>query len=87
MGYRQMTVEDLYLIFKRWHNYQNITHIACTEGRDRKTIRHYLSLFKEAGYFPSCTLADKDTLLSFLKTLIPVNEKPAPVSGELLIRT
>ncbi len=77
MGYRRMTVEDLYDIFRRFNAGQTISHIAEVEGRDRKTVRSYVRLFLEAGYSVGSQGFDKQKVFKFLKQLLPKTDRPA----------
>jgi len=71
MGYRRMRVEGLYDIFRRFNAGQSIIHIAVVEGRDRKTVRNYVSKFLEAGYCSGNKWYEKEKVIEFLKHLLP----------------
>ena len=49
MGYKEITVMDIYEIIRRWHDQQKITHIAKALGYDRKTVRRYIELAQQLG--------------------------------------
>ena len=49
MGYRPMNKRDLWEIYRRWQDRQNLSCIAASEGRDRKTVREYLRRLAAAG--------------------------------------
>lgn len=78
MGYHKMTIEDLYSIFRRWHQGHLITHIAVAEGRDRKTIRAYIKQFKLMGYEAQGAFPDKDSLMTALEGILPQTDKKRP---------
>ncbi len=83
MGYRRMNIEDLYEIFRRWHQGQSILKIAQAEGRDRKTIRKFICHFSAFGFKPGENLPAKEEIITCLKTVIPTTEKSSPLNQEL----
>lgn len=84
MGYKNMTVEIVQELFRRWHSFHNITQIAETKSHDRKTVRKYITQFKAAGYSPGCRLPDNDTLTTYFLSLLPATRKKSPITDTLL---
>ena len=83
MGYRRMTVEDLYDIFRRWHQGQSIKRIARATERDRKTVREYLKNISAKGFSPGCRLPEKEKIYAVLHELIPQTERQALIKEKL----
>jgi len=52
MGFKPVSIMDIYDIIRRWHNRQSITHISVTLGFDRKTVRKYIQCAIEKGFSP-----------------------------------
>ena len=74
MGYRMITEEKIYQVFRRWHSSQSISSIKKTEGLDRKTIRSYLTRFEEAGFCTDGEMPTKNELMQTVNTIIPRRE-------------
>lgn len=77
MGYRMLTDEKIYQVFRRWLDEQTITDISRNESVDRKTIRSYLQQFTEAGYSPRGIIPEKNEVLKLIRTIIPRRETRA----------
>ena len=75
VGYRQMTITDLHDILRRWHGRHSISSIKEATARDRNTIRHYISLFENQGFYPGCELFDREELFRTLQTLLPLTTR------------
>ena len=85
MGYRKMKKRDLWEIYRRWQAGQAISHIATSERRDRKTVRHYVGGFEELGLEPSGAFMDDQRFYQVVENLLPTrNERAAPGSDQLL---
>ena len=85
MGYRRMKKRDLWEIYRRWQAGQAISHIATSERRDRKTVRHYVEGFEELGLEPSGAFMDDQRFYQVVENLLPTrNERAAPGSEQLL---
>ena len=52
MGYKRMSVDDLYNLFRRWRAGHSLSKIAGAVGSDRKTVWQYIRKFVEAGISP-----------------------------------
>jgi transposase len=76
MGYKEITVMDLYEIIRRWHDQQKIAHIAKALGYDRKTVRHYIKLAQQQGLTRQQPLPDKDQLIQLLNQAIVPPKRP-----------
>ena len=59
MGYRRTKKRDLWEIYRRWQAGQAVSHIAVSEQRDRKAVRHYVEGFEELGLEPSEAAIDE----------------------------
>ena len=79
MGYKAMKKEGLYQIFRRWHSGQKVSEITIQEGRDRKTIQNYISLFESLGFKKDKSFPDRDLYPEGL----PCIKQPSPYSGQL----
>jgi len=71
MGYRRMKKRDLWEIYRRWQAGQAVSHIAVSEQRDRKTVRHYVEGFEELGLEPSEAAIDEQHLYLVVENLLP----------------
>jgi len=76
MGYKEITIMDLYEIIRRWHDQQKIAHIASALGYDRKTVRQYIKLVQQQGLSPQQPLPDKEQLSQLLKQAIVPPKRP-----------
>jgi transposase len=76
---------DIYQLISRWHAGYNITQISKTLALDRKTVRQYVNLARDAGIRRDQPLADKTDLLKQFDTLIPGRKQQQP-ARELLHR-
>jgi len=80
-----MKKHDLWEIYRRWRAGQALSHIAASERRDRKTVRHYLQGFAGLGLVPSASSMDDQQFYEVVQKLLPSrNERPAPGSDQLL---
>ena len=85
MGYKEITVMDIYEIIRRWHNQHKIAHIAKALGYDRKTVRRYIELAKQLGLSQQQPLPDKDQLIELLNQTIEPPKRPQQAQ-QLLVR-
>jgi transposase len=85
MGYKEITVMDIYEIIRRWHDQQQITHIAQALGYDRKTVRQYIKLAQQLGLSQQQPLPDKDQLIQLLNQAIVPPKRPQ-IAQQLLAR-
>ena len=76
MGYKEITVMDLYEIIRRWHDQQKIAHIAKALGYDRKTVRHYIKLAQQLGLSLQQPLPDKEQLSQLLNQALVPPKRP-----------
>jgi len=76
MGYKEITVMDIYEIIRRWHDQQKIAHIAQALGYDRKTVRQYIKLAQQLGLSQQQPLPDKDQLSQLLNQAIVPPKRP-----------
>jgi transposase len=76
MGYKEITVMDIYEIVRRWHDQQKIAHIANALGYDRKTVRQYIKLAQQQGLSPQQPLPDKEQLIQLLNQAIVPLKRP-----------
>ena len=83
MGYRRMTHEDLYEIFRRWHDGQSIKHISESEERDRKTVRNYLEQLSFVGFSREEPFPEKHVIMEVIALVLPTNRRMRKVSSEL----
>ena len=70
-----MTIDNLKIIFRRWHSGQSLSEIKRTEAFDRNTLRHYIALFLAAGYSPGCSLPEDRQLNASLQSMIPTRRR------------
>jgi len=63
MGYKRVTLMDIWEIIRRWHRGQSIRHIARALGYDRKTVRKHIRRAE-------CSGLTRDRLLPELLTRI-----------------
>lgn len=75
MGYKPMTEECVYQIFRRWHSGQSIIAIKQQEGCDRKTIRYYLAELMKLGFTREEEMPERDEILSAIRNIIPVRRR------------
>lgn len=85
MAYKRIRTMDIYQLLSRWHAGYNITQISKTLGLDRKTVRQYVNLAKDAGIRRDQPLPDKTALLKQLDRLIPGRNQQQP-ARELFLR-
>lgn len=83
MGYRHMTTDDLYEIFRRWHRYHTNSSIKDALGFDRNTIRNYINLFETAGFFRGCELPEKQKLMELFRAMLPLKARKRTVRKQL----
>jgi transposase len=76
MGYKEITVMDIYEIIRRWHDQQKIAHIANALGYDRKTVRQYIKLAQQQGLSQQQPLPSKDRLIHLLNQSIVPPKRP-----------
>lgn len=85
MAYKRIRTMDIYQLISRWHAGYNITQISKTLDLDRKTVRQYVNLAKEAGICRDQPLPDKTDLLNQFSTLIPERTQQQP-ARELFLK-
>lgn len=84
MGYRKMTVEEVYEILRRWHAGQSVSRISVAEECDRKTVREYIQKFNEAGLRIDKKLPEKEKIWEMIETkILPKVERQRPASEQL----
>jgi hypothetical protein len=76
MGYKEITVMDIYEIIRRWHDQQKTAHIANALGYDRKTVRQYIKLAQQLGLSLHQPLPDKEQLIHLLNQAIVPPKRP-----------
>jgi len=76
MGYKEITVMDIYEIIHRWHDQQKIAHIAQVLGYDRKTVRQYIKLAQQQGLSQQQPLPDKEQLSQLLNQAMVPPKRP-----------
>jgi transposase len=84
MGYKPMTEEKVYQIFRRHHEGQRISEIKAQENIDRKTIRYYLAELSRKGFTRENTMPDREKILSIIREIIPQRRSPR-TSADILV--
>ena len=85
MGYRKMTPEDLYEIFRRWHAGQTIARIAKTESCTPKTIRKYINQLLKVGYTRNGECPDRVVFSVMVEKILPANERMKSATAQLAV--
>ena len=85
MAYKRIRTMDIYQLISRWHSGYNITQISKTLALDRKTVRQYVSLARDAGIRRDQPLPEKSNLLKQFDTLIPDRKQQQP-ARELFLK-
>lgn len=75
MGYRLVTEETVYQIFRRWHAGQRISEIKAQEGCDRKTIRAYLAELEVRGFSREQPFPERESIGAAIREIIPKHER------------
>ncbi len=90
MGYKVITEEKIYEVFRGWHSGQTISQ---TEGLDRKTIRDYLQHFTNCGFTQQQPFPPRQELYAFIQTIMPhrgrrksQSEKLKPYTDEMIFQ-
>ena len=83
MGYKRLTIDDLYNLFRRWRAGHSLSKIAGAAGCDRKTVRQYIRRFVDAGIGAKDPRADKGVLYPVFEKILPVTERARPARSEL----
>jgi predicted transcriptional regulator len=83
MGYKRMTAEDLYEIFRRYHAGQFKREIARSAEKDRKTVREYLKKLEKMGFDRKKAFPEKDDLYKAIYKVLPKTERGKSVYEEL----
>jgi transposase len=78
-----MTREDLHEMYRRWRAGHPIQQMARAIQGDRKTIRHYLNKFQQAGLSQAGPEVDKQALEELFDTILPATERVQPARQEL----
>jgi hypothetical protein len=71
MGYRPMNKRDLWEIYRRWQDRQNLSCIAASEGRDRKTVREYLRRLAAAGLEQTGSAVEQQRFYQIVEGTLP----------------
>lgn len=85
MAYKRIGAMDIYQLLSRWHSGYNITQISKTLALDRKTVRQYVNLARDAGIRRDQPLPDKHELLKQMDALIPGRKQEQP-ARELFLK-
>ena len=83
MGYRKMTPEDLYEIYRRWCAGHTIARIAKTESCTRKTVQKYIGKIQKAGYIRKWGCPERAVFYEMIKKILPSNERPKTAANQL----
>ena len=83
MGYKRMTAEDLYEIFRRYHAGQFKREIARVTEKDRKTVREYLKKLDKMGCSRKKPFPEKEALYKAIYKVLPKTEKSKDAYWEL----
>jgi transposase len=75
MGYRVITVELIYEVFRRWHSGQKITRISKTEGLDRKTVGQYIEKLQQKGFTRENSFPERNELCRAIAEIIPERQR------------
>lgn len=86
MGYRRMEPRDLWELYRRWHDGQSISRIARSEGRDRKTVRHYVAELERLGLQRTDERLDTDAFIERTSGILPEQTARAMPAREQLER-
>jgi hypothetical protein len=78
MGYKRVTGDDRYNLFRRWRAGHSLSKIAGIVGSDRKTVRQYIRKFVEAGIRDNDPRADKGILSPVFEKVLPVTNRARP---------
>ncbi|MCP4129504.1 MAG: IS21 family transposase [bacterium] len=84
MGYKMITEEKIFEVFRRWHGRQKISHISQAEELDRKTIRDYLHHFINNGYTQEQPFPPRQELYAFINTIMPERERKKSQAEKLI---
>lgn len=85
MAYKEIRIMDLREIIRRFQSGQNISQISDSLGRDRKTIRKYLSALAGRGIDPN--LADLNSA-DLIKVLLEItNEVKRAADKQIIFET
>jgi transposase len=84
MGYRSMNKRDLWEIYRRWQSKQNLSQIASGEGRDRKTVRHYLKRLAAVGLEQAGAVVEEQRFYEVVGATLPARVvQPGPTWEQL----
>jgi len=67
MGYKRITIMDNWDLVRRWHSGQSISHVAHVLEYDRKTVRRYVNMLKDAGITREGPLPEREQVEEILK--------------------
>lgn len=84
MAYKRISAMDIFNIINRWHNGYNVSQLSKTLDLDRKTVRNYINLAKQAGLTREQPLPEKAELLEQLQTLLPQKTHDQPARSVFL---
>jgi transposase len=68
---------DIWELVRRWHDQQNISHIAQSLDYDRKTIRKYIQLVQEKGITLDKPLPEKEQVIELFHDVVLDIRRPA----------
>ena len=63
MAYKRIITMDIWELVRRWHDQQNISHIAQSLDYDRKTTRKYIQLAQQKGITLDKPLPEKEQVI------------------------
>jgi transposase len=77
MGFKRITMLDIFEILRRWHNKQSISHISRMLDYDRKTVRKIIDTAKAKGITHDEPLPSKQCVSELLQDVVTANNRPA----------
>ena len=84
MGYRRMDKQDLWEIYRRWVAGHNVTQIAASQRRDRKTVREYIAGLQSVGLQNDGPAIEQEEFQRVIGALLPErSERRAPARDTL----
>jgi hypothetical protein len=66
-----MDKRDLWEIYRRWRDRQNLSRIAASEGRDRKTVREYLKRLTAVGLEQNGAAVEQQQFYQMVEAALP----------------
>lgn len=83
MGYRRMEPDTFYSIYRRWHAGQSLNGISRSEGKDRKTLRHYFKQLVALGVGQDLPLLSREEFMPIAGEVIPSSSRKRPTEEVL----